>query len=1268
MPTVTINVVTTNGYNFFPFYKDIAGANILSNETAAGLTVTNPSATNFPSGLKFVLTSLTNDFTYDGSGNPTGGTINSLTIKDSSGNTLVTETGYSIPIGTMQAAINTFNSSGGTDNSGFNSIFNQYSFNATGNNGPDNFLSAAHADTFNGLGTVNGGNWVSYQNAAGAVTADLSGVTANTGEAAGDTYSNIQNLRGSGFNDTLIGNSGNNFIRGGGGADWLQGGSGTDTADYNGATAGVIADLGNSDNNTGEASGDTYTSIENLRGTAFADVLHGNNGANTLTGLLGADRFVFSNGADTVADFDQGGGSFNHAEGDTIDLGTSQIYNWTELQSHLGQVGSNTVITVSTGNTITLTNVNSANLTAQDFVFTQAPTMLVSIGGGQIANGGQALHGGSFSNFIGFGDSTMDSGWFRNTPISNNPTLQAEYQAAVNVGGGIPTTVGGQMVSTLFAQDYGLSADPSNAPGGSTNYAASGATVTGSLNNSLAPSVVNQVSSYLTTTGNVADPNAIYFISAGGNSAKIAANLDPVSAANYMVSEADSMAASIEQLHGAGAQFFVINFFSGSKALVVPYANELIADLTNAGITFVLGDEIALLNNINANPGAYGITNTLKPPSGPYSPGDPYTPSEGGATINPDPSLINNGWARFATTNAAPDANTAWLWADNEHLAGAGQQAEANYLYSLVQNAVPMVNQTLDATATQFNGTGAITYQWQRFDGTTWSNIAGATNPLYTVQLADYGDQLRVEAFTSYDGGTQTATAFSAPTYAVSAQNPVVRVDVVTPDGINLAGLYNDMAGAFRNAPGASHDATHADFVNAATDHTFRAIGSGFTYDADGRITGGTINEIDIIRTSDSSVLLTMKGFAESAVAMHDAAHALKHDHDPSQMDAILNYYSYLLQGGPGNDTIPAFLHQDMFDGGGGFNTIDYSHAPGAVTVDLADPSHNTGAATGDIYSNIGGIIGSIYNDILTGDASDNTLRGGGGADTMSGGAGDDKYYVDNPNDVVNEAVGGGKDLVLTTVGYQLQAGSEIESLRGLSDTGLILTGNEFDNTIVGGTGNDTLNGGVGNDTLNGGAGADTMAGGTGDDRYFVDNPGDVVNETTGEGTDTVFADVDYTLQAGSEIEALRAHVGTGLILTGNELDQTIAGGAGDDTLAGGGGTDKLLGGAGADSFVLDPSGLAIIQDYAQGTDTLEVLAAEFGHGLVAGGTAAVVNAASKAAAHHAGTDGYFIFDTSGGAAHTLYWDPIGGSGSDAVAIAKIGAASSLSSADFHIG
>jgi Ca2+-binding RTX toxin-like protein len=111
----------------------------------------------------------------------------------------------------------------------------------------------------------------------------------------------------------------------------------------------------------------------------------------------------------------------------------------------------------------------------------------------------------------------------------------------------------------------------------------------------------------------------------------------------------------------------------------------------------------------------------------------------------------------------------------------------------------------------------------------------------------------------------------------------------------------------------------------------------------------------------------------------------------------------------------------------------------------------------------------------------------------------------------------------------------------------------------------DTLIGLGGNDTLNGGLGADTMTGGDGDDTYYVDNAGDVVNESLGFGHDKVFSSITYSLAGNNGLNDLELigtadinATGNGLanIITGNSGKNVIDGGAGADTMAGGGDSD----------------------------------------------------------------------------------------------------------------
>jgi Ca2+-binding RTX toxin-like protein len=324
------------------------------------------------------------------------------------------------------------------------------------------------------------------------------------------------------------------------------------------------------------------------------------------------------------------------------------------------------------------------------------------------------------------------------------------------------------------------------------------------------------------------------------------------------------------------------------------------------------------------------------------------------------------------------------------------------------------------------------------------------------------------------------------------------------------------------------------------------------------------------------------------------------------------------LNGGAGNDTLNGGAGADTMAGGAGndtylvdnaldvvnesvgggtdavFASVNYALAVGTEVEALRANGAAALTLTGNEFSHT--IVGGAGIDTLIGGVGNDTLIGGTAADTMAGGLGNDTYLVNNVHDVVTEAAGGGTDTIFASVSYALAAGTEVEALRANSATGLTLTGNGFSHTIVGGLGNDTLIGGVGNDTLNGGAGIDTMTGGLGNDTYLVDNALDVVNESVGGGTDTVFASVNYALSAGTEIEFLRVNSATGLTLTGNEFANTLVGNVGNDTLLGGAGNDTLNGGAGND--VLDGGIGNDTMTGGAGSDVFQFLAG-FGHDII---------------------------------------------------------------------
>ncbi len=188
---------------------------------------------------------------------------------------------------------------------------------------------------------------VAYGASATAVNADLAAFTFSGGDATGDTYSGVEGVSGSAFNDQLFGDGnsnrlfgqggndfiqgrgGNDLIDGGDGDDWLDGGTGgdqifggngaNDIVAYGGSATAINADLAAFTFSGGDATGDTYSGVEGVSGSAFGDQLFGDANANRLFGQGGND-FIQGRGGNDLID---GGDGDDWLDGGT---GGDQIF------------------------------------------------------------------------------------------------------------------------------------------------------------------------------------------------------------------------------------------------------------------------------------------------------------------------------------------------------------------------------------------------------------------------------------------------------------------------------------------------------------------------------------------------------------------------------------------------------------------------------------------------------------------------------------------------------------------------------------------------------------------------------------------------------------------------------------------------------------------------------------------------------------------------------------------------------------------------------
>ncbi|MEM7023868.1 MAG: calcium-binding protein [Pseudomonadota bacterium] len=234
-----------------------------------------------------------------------------------------------------------------------------------------------------------GDDWVKYAGSTGGVTVSLLTNSGSGGHASGDTLHSIEHLQGSthadvltgdnttanqlfgsGGNDNIFGGGGHDFLlgqdgddaiyggsgrdvmRGGAGADHLDGGSEDDWVQYHDANAGVSLSLLTGTGTAGDAAGDTFTSVEHVKGTGYADTISGNaarniflagDGDDLITGNGGNDLFYGESGNDTLIGSSAGETFYGGAGSDDIQGGGGN--DWLRF----GDAGAGISVSLLTG-------------------------------------------------------------------------------------------------------------------------------------------------------------------------------------------------------------------------------------------------------------------------------------------------------------------------------------------------------------------------------------------------------------------------------------------------------------------------------------------------------------------------------------------------------------------------------------------------------------------------------------------------------------------------------------------------------------------------------------------------------------------------------------------------------------------------------------------------------------------------------------------------------------------------------------------------------
>lgn len=1031
---------------------------------------------------------------------------------------------------------------GSTSGDEFYALGGNDSISASGGN--DTIDGGAGADTIDGGAGI---DYVTFSSASAGVAASVTNSTGagsgTAGDAAGDSYTTIEGLIGSAYNDTL---GGTGFSSG---SLLLQGGAGDDVYSLDGNGTGsitVVEGIGGGTDEMRTATRPSLTlaaNVENLTNLGSGPFTGtGNALDNVLTGGSGADILRGGAGADTL----NGGGG-------------------TDVASYLGSA-TGVIVNLATG---------SGTGDASGDVF-------ISIEGLEGSSSGDALTGNSGANTL--------------SGQGGNDTLEGGAGADTFDGG-----IGSDLVSYAGAgAGVAASLTGSTGTGSGTVGDASGdvlSTVEGLIGSAYNDTLgaVGATSGSQTLQGGAGDD--VYDLNGNGTGSVTVVELSGQGADTMRTATRPTMtlAANVENLINTGAGAFtgigndLNNSMTGGSGIdILRGAGG--ADTLNGGggndvasyLGSVTGVTANLATGVGAGDAAGDVYISIEGLEGSSS-GDHLTGDSGAS------SLSGQGGNDTLEGGAGADTIDGGIGSDLVSYAGAGAAVVATITGGTGSGSGSVGDAAGDVFTTIEGFIGSMFNDTLSAVGATSGTQTlqgGAGNDIYSLDGNGTGSVTVVENVGEGVDEMRTWTR-STLTLTANVENLTnLGSGSFTGTGNNLANVLNGGSGAdiLRGGDGAdtitggggTDLASYLDSPTGVTVSLASAVGTGFAAgdvfnsieglegsNAGDVLIGDTNNNAiygqggdDILEGGLGSDTLTGGSGIDAASYLNSAAAVSINlatatfsggDAAGDQLSGIEvligSASADTLAGGNLDDILVGDAGADSLVGGSGNDVIGYLTSESAVAIDLSAGTASGGDAAGDTYSGVEGVYGSSFNDAISGDGGNNRLEGGWGSDTISGGGGNDVIWgyhstsLASPvapsttvqNDVLHGEGGNdtivsyGQDVNALVYGDDgndvIQVGSA-NGYGGAGDDTITSTQNEY--SLFGGDGADRLN--LGGWSTSPSSTAGYAEGGDGGDSYYMQSSGNVyISETGATGTDhlyflnAVVADIVY-FQSGDDL------------------------------------------------------------------------------------------------------------------------------------------------------